>query len=71
MKTTATVEFQRLIGRAMVDPAFRAELIANPAATAAQAGITLAPEELAKLDTIDQYASERIAQRNDETQFWS
>jgi len=48
-----TPELERLVGRAMLDKEFRDTLLANPAATAANAGFTLSPEEIANLNTIN------------------
>jgi hypothetical protein len=48
-----TPELERLVGRAMLDKEFRDTLLANPAATATNAGFTLSPEEIANLNTIN------------------
>ena len=42
-------ELYEVIGRAVVDPAFRARLAADPVAAAAEAGVALTAEEAAGL----------------------
>jgi hypothetical protein len=48
-----TPELERLVGRAVLDKEFRDTLLANPAATAKNAGFILSPEEIANLNTIN------------------
>lgn len=42
-------DFERLIGRAVLDPAFRRRLIADPDAAAKEAGLQPTPEEMDRL----------------------
>ena len=46
-------ELHQLVGRAVVDKAFRARLAADPVAAAAEAGVTLTAEEAAGLRSED------------------
>lgn len=70
--TTSTMELQRLLGRAMVDAAFRAELIQNPAGVAEREGVSLTADDVAMLSKIDQFASDQVAQRQGtQGEFWS
>ncbi len=56
-------ELQELLGRALVDEAFRARLFDNPRQAARDAGYDLTEEQLAALKTID---TQTIAEALDE-----
>jgi len=60
-----TPELERLVGRAVLDKEFRDTLLANPAATAKNAGFILTPEEMANVQKFimpskHQFASEDV-----------
>lgn len=44
-----SADFERLIGRAVLDPVFRKRLIADPDAAAKEAGLQPTPEEMDRL----------------------
>lgn len=46
-------EFLELIGKALVDDAFRAKLFADPVAAAREAGVELTPEQQNQLSSSD------------------
>lgn len=70
--TASTIELQRLLGRAMVDAAFRAELIQDPAGVAEREGFSLTAEAVEMLGKIDQFASDQISQRQGTQEgFWA
>jgi hypothetical protein len=56
-------EFQELLGRALADEAFRAQLFDDPRQAARDAGYDLTEEQLAALKTID---TQTIAEALDE-----
>ncbi|MCS6887210.1 Franean1_4349 family RiPP [Chloroflexus sp.] len=44
-----SADFERLIGRAVLDPAFRKRLLADPDTAAKEAGLQPEPEEMDRL----------------------
>jgi hypothetical protein len=57
----ATKGYEEMIGRAVTDATFRAQLLSDPKATLAKEGYTVAPEVIAKLEAIDAAAAEAAA----------
>jgi Ribosomally synthesized peptide prototyped by Frankia Franean1_4349. len=57
-------DFERLIGRAIVDKKFRKDLLDDPDAAVSGAGFSLTPDELAKLRDAVQKAGKK--RKNDE-----
>ncbi len=58
------VELQELLGRALSDETFRARLLDDPLAAAAEAGYDLTPEQLAVLKAVDlQTVAEALDER--------
>jgi hypothetical protein len=55
-------DLERVIGRAVLDPAFRQNLLANPEKAIREAGFDLTEEEIAGLKGIDAERAEALAQ---------
>ncbi|WP_322490246.1 Franean1_4349 family RiPP [Chloroflexus sp.] len=71
-----SVDFERLIGKAVLDPAFRKRLLADPDAAAKEAGLQPDPEELDRLrkalaDPAQRRQLEQIDQQTASLSGWS
>ncbi|OAN48350.1 hypothetical protein A6A03_08180 [Chloroflexus islandicus] len=71
-----SADFERLIGRAVLDPAFRKRLLADPDAAAKEAGLQPAPEEMDRLrkalaDPAQRKQLEQIDQQTASLSGWS
>ena len=56
---------ERLIGRALTNPDFRAQLFADPTAAASSMGLTLTPQQVARIQSVDSAAVDELAARFD------
>ncbi len=55
------LQLQRLVGRILMDPTFRAELLANPEATLKDRRLRLNADQVSRLKRLDSAAVERLA----------
>ena len=55
------LQLQRLVGRILMDPTFRAELLANPEAALKGRRLRLNADQLSRLKRLDSEAVERLA----------
>ena len=61
---TVSTDVERLMGRAILDEAFRTQLFINPEAAVREAGLTLSDVEMARLkDQLDQIKKKQTAEQ--------
>lgn len=58
----AEKDVERLIGKAVLDPEFRAKLFADPKAAIDEAGLELTDQEMAAVEAVDAEKAERAIQ---------